>query len=163
MKMLTLSDLYLEQLQDMHSCERQLVKAMPRMIEAATHPRLKDAFEAHLAETNTQLERLSQILEDMGKEPGRKVCKATAGLIEEAAEMIDATGADDVRDACLICAAQKIEHYEIASYGCLRTFATAIGRPGDATILDQILGEERHADESLTSLAMSCINTEALA
>ncbi len=162
MQMLTLADLYLEQLQDMHSCERQLIKALPRMVKAAHNPQLKAAFTSHLAETKTQLERVSRILEDLGKGPGRKVCKAAAGLIEESGEMIEQATEHDVRDASLICAAQKIEHYEIASYGCLRTYATALGLHPVATILDDILGQERHADESLTELAMGVVNAGAL-
>lgn len=163
MKIMTLGDLYLDQLQDMHSCERQLIKAMPRMIKAATHPALKAAFTGHLAETKEQLERLNHILGELEKTPGRKVCQATVGLVEEGAELIDAEADEDVRDAGLICAAQKIEHYEIATYGCLRTFASLLGRNADVKSLDKTLNEEKSADQSLTKLAMSVVNSDALA
>ncbi len=163
MKIMTLADLYLDQIQDMHSCERQVIKALPKMVKAANHPKLKAAFNAHLAETVAQLERLDSILLDLDKAAGRKVCKAAAGLVEEGAELIDAQADEQVRDVGLICAAQKIEHYEIASYGCLRTFATLLGRKDDAKLLEQTLNEEKHADESLSALAMSVVNTEAMA
>lgn len=163
MKIMTLEDLYLDQIQDMHSCERQLIKALPKMVKAASHPELKAAFASHLVETKGQLDRLDRILSDLGKSPGRKVCEATVGLVEEGAEMI-AEGADpEVRDVGLICAAQKIEHYEIASYGCLRTFATQLGRNSDVKLLDKTLNQEKTADQSLTALAMSVVNADAAA
>lgn len=163
MKIMTFADLYLDQLQDMHSSERQIIKALPRMVKAADNAELKLAFSNHLAETKEQLSRLDRILKDLGEGPGRKVCEATVGLIEEGVGMIEAEGAEDVRDVGLICAAQKIEHYEIASYGCLRTFASLLGRDGDVKLLDKTLDEEKHADQSLTALAMSVVNAEALA
>lgn len=162
MKIMTLADLYLDQIQDMHSCERQIIKALPKMAKAATQPRLKDGFNHHLEETKEQLERLNRILGDLGKGPGRKVCQAAAGLIEEGAELIEADADEEVRDAGLICAAQKIEHYEIASYGCLRTFAVLLGRTADAKALDKTLNEEKTADQSLTALAMNLVNAEAM-
>ena len=163
MKIMTLKDLYLDQLQDMHSAERQIIKALPKMAKSASHPELKAAFTDHLAETRTQLDRLDRILTGLEEGPGRKVCAATAGLVKEGAELIDAEADEDVRDAGLICAAQKVEHYEIASYGCLRTFATLLGRPQDAKLLDATLNEEKNADVSLTKLAMREINAEAKA
>lgn len=162
MKIMTLADLYLDQIQDMHSCERQIIKALPKMAKAATQPRLKDGFNHHLEETKEQLERLNRILGDLGKGPGRKVCQAAAGLIEEGSELIEADADEEVRDAGLICAAQKIEHYEIASYGCLRTFAVLLGRTADAKALDKTLNEEKTADQSLTALAMNLVNAEAM-
>lgn len=163
MKIMTLADLYLDQLQDMHSCERQLIKAMPKMIKAATHPELKAAIKGHLEETVQHLERLDRMLKDLNKGPGRKVCEATVGLVKEGAELIAAEADEEVRDAGLICAAQKIEHYEIASYGCLRTFASLLGRNADAKQHDKTLNEEKKTDESLTQLAMSVVNADALA
>ena len=163
MKIMTLDDLYLDLLQDMHSCERQIIKALPKMTKAASHPELKDAFKSHLEETKEHLERLNRILSDLGKGPGRKVCVATVGLVEEGAELIAAEADEGVRDAGLICAAQKIEHYEIASYGCLRTFASLVGRTGDIQALDKTLNEEKKADSALTSLAMSVVNVDAAA
>ena len=163
MKIMTLADLYLDQLQDMHSCERQLIKALPKMAKAAQHAALKAAFTGHLEETKGQLARLDRILADLGKGPGRKVCEATVGLVKEGAELIAADADEEVRDAGLICAAQKIEHYEIASYGCLRTFATLLGRGADVKSLQATLDEEKGADESLTALAMSVVNADAMA
>ncbi|MEK6701882.1 MAG: ferritin-like domain-containing protein [Planctomycetota bacterium] len=163
MKLMTMADLYLDQLQDMHSCERQLIRAIPRMARAASHPQLQAAFNDHLVETKGQLERLNTILENLDKGPGRKVCEATVGLIKEGTEIVDANANANVRDAGLICAAQKIEHYEIASYGCLRTFASLLGRGTDVRLLDRSLGEEHGADKALTSLAMSVVNADARA
>lgn len=163
MKIMTLADLYLDQLQDMHSSERQIIKALPKMAKAASHPELKGAFNNHLEETKEQLERLNRILNGLGEGPGRKVCEATVGLVEEGAGMIEADADEEVRDAGLICAAQKLEHYEIASYGCLRTFASLLGRNADAKLLDKTLNEEKKADVSLTALAMSVVNVQAVA
>lgn len=163
MKIMTLSDLYLDQLQDMHSSERQIIKALPKLAKAANHKELKAEFNKHLAETKEQLTRLESILKDLGKGPGRKVCEATKGLIEEGEGIIEAEADEEVRDAGLICAAQKVEHYEIASYGCLRTFATVLGRDADAKLLDKTLVEEKKTDQSLTDLAMSVVNAEAVA
>lgn len=163
MKIMTLDDLYLDQLQDMHSSERQIIKALPKLAKAANHKELKAAFNKHLTETKEQLTRLDRILKDLGKGPGRKVCEAAKGLIEEGEGIIEAKADEEVRDAGLICAAQKIEHYEIASYGCLRTFASVLGRDADAKILDKTLDEEKSADQSLTALAESVINAEAVA
>ncbi len=159
---MTLADLYLDQLQDMHSCERQIIKALPKMVKAAHHPALKAAFTKHLEQTKTHLERVNQILTELGKGPGRKVCVATVGLIEEGAELIAADADEEVRDAGLICAAQKLEHYEIASYGCLRTFASLLGRNADAKLIEKNLNEEKSSDDALTALAMSVINAHAL-
>jgi ferritin-like metal-binding protein YciE len=162
MKIMTMSDLYIDQLQDIHSCERQLIKAMPKMAKAASHPQLREAFNKHLVETKGQLERLNTILESFGKAAGRKVCKAAVGLIEEGSEIVDADADEEVRDAGLICAAQKIEHYEIATYGCLRTYAQLLGRTADVRLLEKTLAEEKKADDSLTALATGLINAEAL-
>lgn len=162
MKMMTLDDLYLDQLQDMHSCERQLVKALPKMAKAADHAALKQAFIEHLEVTKGQLDRLDTILEGLGKTAGRKICEATVGLVKEGAELIDADADPQVRDVGLIGAAQKIEHYEIASYGCLRTYATLLGRKADIAALEKTLSEEKSADEALTALATETVNTDAV-
>lgn len=158
----TLADLYLEQIRDMHSCERQIIKALPKMVKASNHPKLKKAFEDHLGESKEQLERLDKILSDLDKTAGRKVCAAAKGLIEEANEVMKNDGEEKARDAGIICAAQKFEHYEIASYGCLRTYATELGRDKDAKLLEKTLEEEKHADVALTKLAMSVINDAAM-
>ncbi len=163
MKITSLIDLYLNMLQDMHSCERQIIKALPKMAKAATHPELKAAFVAHLAQTKEHLERLDRLLTGLEKGPGRTICVATVGLIQEGADLITDAADEQVRDAGLICAAQKIEHYEIASYGCLRTFAAQLGRGADVKLLDRTLADERHANDALTVLAMSVVNAEAVA
>jgi ferritin-like metal-binding protein YciE len=162
MKIMTMSDLYVDQIQDIHSCERQLIKTLPKMAKAASHPQLRDAINKHLVETKGQLERLNTILESLGKTAGRKVCRAAVGLIEEGSEIVDAEADEEVRDAGLICAAQKVEHYEIATYGCLRTYAQLLGRAADVRLLEKTLSEEKKADDSLTTLATGLINAEAL-
>ncbi len=162
MKIASFADLYLDQLQDMRSCESQLVKALPKMVSAATHPELKSGFKNHLAETKEQFARLDTILADLGRTAGRKVCEATVGLVKEGSEIIENVTDEEVRDAGLICAAQKIEHYEIASYGCLRTFASLLGRKADIKLLDQTLAEEKKANDSLNALALGVVNADAL-
>lgn len=161
MKVMTMADLYLDQLQDMHSWERQLISAIPRMARAASHPELQAAFNGHLVETRGQLERLNTIVENLGKGPGRKVCEATTALVKESSAIVDANADADVRDWGLVCAAQKIEHYEIASYDCLRAFAALLGRRTGVKLLDRSLGEVRGADEALTSLAANVGDAEA--
>ncbi|MCC6909229.1 MAG: ferritin-like domain-containing protein [Phycisphaerales bacterium] len=162
MKINTLADLYLEQIRDMHSCERQIITALPKMAKAANHPKLKKAFEEHLEETKVHLERLDSILSDLEKPAGRQVCAAAAGLMEEADGVMKNEGDEEARDAGLICAAQKVEHYEIASYGCLRTYATKLDREQDAKLLEKTLKEEKHSDVELTKLAMSAVNDAAM-
>lgn len=163
MKIATLHDLYIDQLQDMHSAESQLIKALPKMAKAASHPKLREAFTNHLEETKEHLERVQGLLADLDAKPGRKKCEAMAGLVKEGAEIISDDADESVRDAGLIVAAQKVEHYEIASYGCLRTFATLLGHTGQARVLAQTLEEEKGADKLLTRLATTAINVEAMA
>lgn len=158
----TFDDLYLAQIQDSHSSERQIILSLPKMMAAATNPALKESFKSHLAMTRVHVERLDTILSDLGKTHGQRVCEATVGLIKEASQFVENTVAGDVRDAGLICAAQRIEHYEIACYGCLKTWAQLNGRSADVKLLDATLKEERQSDESLTSLATSVINAEAM-
>lgn len=160
-KLDSMNSLYLAQLRDMHSAEKQLVAALPKMAKAASNPELAEAFETHLGETRNQLERLDTILEGLGEKPGRERCEAMAGLIEEGKEVLDAKGDDQVRDAALIVIAQKVEHYEIGSYGSLCTHAKLLDRSNDLKLLAATLEEEKHADELLTSLAESHVNTDA--
>jgi ferritin-like metal-binding protein YciE len=161
MTMDTLQELYLEQLQDMYDAEKQLVKALPKMGKTATNEELKAAFEQHLEQTEEQVSRLERVFEELGEKPKGKKCRAMQGLIEEAKEMMEEDATDDVRDAALICAAQKVEHYEIATYGCLRTYAEMLGFDDQADLLQESLDEEKDTDENLTELAVTCINLEA--
>jgi len=161
MKLESLRELLVDELKDLYSAENQLVKALPKMAKAAASPYLKAAFEEHLEETKGQVERLVTIFEQLEGSPKGKKCKAMEGLVEEGSEFIDADGEDSVKDAALICAAQKVEHYEIASYGCARTFATLLGLDEVAELLQETLDEEGNADKKLTELAETVINVEA--
>jgi ferritin-like metal-binding protein YciE len=161
MKLESLRELLVDELKDLYSAENQLVKALPKMAKAAASPELKAAFEEHLEETKGQVDRLVTIFEQLEGSPKGKKCKAMEGLIEEGSEFIEADGEDSVKDAALICAAQKVEHYEIASYGCARTFATLLGLDEVAELLQETLDEEGNADKKLTELAETAINVEA--
>jgi ferritin-like metal-binding protein YciE len=161
MKLNTLQDLYLEELRDLYDAENQLVKALPQMAKAAGSEELRNAFEEHLEQTKEQIERLDQIFENYGASPKGKKCKGMAGLIEEARELIKEDADEDVRDAGLIAAAQRVEHYEIAVYGCVCTYAKLLGSEEEAELLEQTLDEEKETDQTLTEIAESTINIEA--
>ena len=163
MKMKTIRDLYIEELKDLYNAENQLLKALPKMAKAASNPDLVQAFEDHLAETQNQVERLTQVFEGLGVSPKGKKCKAMEGLIEEAKEILEEDALEEVRDAALIAAAQRVEHYEMAGYGCVRTYATLLGETEAAELLQETLDEEGNADKKLTDLAESVINIEAVA
>jgi len=161
MELNSLQDLFVEDLKDLYSAETQLTKALPKMAKAATDPDLKQAFQTHLAETEVQIERLEKILEELDESPKGKKCKAMEGLIEEGKELMDEDAEPEVLDAGLIGAAQKVEHYEIAGYGTVRTYAQMLGNDEAARLLQQTLDEEGMTDKKLTKLAMQCINVEA--
>ncbi|MFN0017657.1 MAG: ferritin-like domain-containing protein [Pirellulaceae bacterium] len=163
MKLNSLQELLVDELKDLYSAENQLLKALPKMAKAASHADLKAAFEDHLEETKGQVERLETIFEKLDGSPKGKKCKAMEGLIEEGSEVIEAEGEESVKDAALICAAQKVEHYEIAGYGCARTFAQLLGLDEVADLLQETLDEEGNADKKLTELAETAINVEASA
>src|ERR1700761_9104167 len=157
MKLKTLEDLFHHELKDLYSAENQLVKALPKMAKAATNAELKAGFEEHLEQTKGHVERLNEIGEKLGiKLTGHK-CKAMEGLIEEGAELIDEDAEDNVRDAGLIGAAQRVEHDEIAGYGPARALAESLGHEDIVDLLQQTLDEERETDEKLTELAESAI------
>ena len=156
-----LEDLLVAQLKDLLSAEEQLIKALPKMAEAANAAALKQAFRNHLQETKQQKTRLEEALRELGREPESETCEAMQGLIAEGKEMINAEGEPDVKDAGLIAAAQRVEHYEIAGYGCARSFALRLGRPGIARLLEETLTEERNADKLLTHVAESVITLHA--
>jgi ferritin-like metal-binding protein YciE len=161
MKFNTLHEVLTDYIRDLYNAESQLVKALPKMAKAASSPELKAAFEAHLKETETQVERLQRVAEDLGIKPKGKTCHAMKGLIEEGQEVISNTGDPAAKDAALIGAAQKVEHYEIAGYGTARTFAKVLGEETAAQLLQETLDEESAADEKLTAIAKSGLNQEA--
>lgn len=161
MKLETLKDLYITQLKDLYSAEKQLVKALPKMAKAATNADLSAGFTEHLEQTKQHAARLETVLKSHGQTTRGPKCKAMEGLIKEGAEMIEEEAEDEVRDAGLICAAQRVEHYEIAGYGCVATFADLLGDTKGAKLLRKTLEEEGDTDKKLTKLAVSTINLEA--
>jgi ferritin-like metal-binding protein YciE len=161
MELDNLRALYIDELKDLYSAEKQLVKALPKMVENATHPSLKKAFSDHLSKTEGHVERLERIFETLEASPKGKKCVGMEGLIEEAQELIEEDPQEDVLDAGLISKAQHVEHYEMAGYGTVRTYAVTLGETEHARLLQQTLDEEEEADELLTSLAESSINIEA--
>jgi len=162
MKLDTLKTLYIDELRDIYNAENQLLKALPKMAKAASSEELKDAFEKHLEQTKTHVERLEEVFEDIGEKPKSKTCKAMKGLIEEGSEILQEDGEESVIDAGIIIAAQKVEHYEIASYGSVRTFAQLLGKDRSAELLQTTLDEESEANELLNNLAEDIVNPEAL-
>jgi len=161
MKLKTLQDLFLHELKDLYSAENQLVKALPKMAKAATNEELKAGFEEHLEQTKGHVERLEQIGEQLGAKLGGHKCKAMEGLIEEGAELIHEDAEDAIRDAGLIGAAQRVEHYEIAGYGTAIALANGLGHSDAAELLQQTLDEEKETDAKLTEIAESTVNVEA--
>jgi ferritin-like metal-binding protein YciE len=156
-----LMKLFEDSLKDIYWAEKALVKALPKMIKKATSDELIEAIENHLEETEAQVEKVEQVFEIIGKKPVAKKCDAMDGLIKEAESIMKESDEGAMRDAGIIAAAQKVEHYEIASYGTLRTFATTLGLEDAASVLSEILDEEKNADEILTQVAESTINVEA--
>ena len=146
-------DLYVQQLRDLYSAETQLIEALPTMADAAAHPELKRAFQDHLAVTRRQKDRLEQIFRTLDADPEGHTCQAMKGLVKEGNDIIRADGDAAVRDAGLIAAAQRVEHYEIAGYGTARTFAERLGHSEAARLLQQTLDEEGGADKKLTQIA----------
>ncbi len=161
-KLETLEKVYISQLKDIYSAENQLINALPKMAKAATHERLRAAFTDHLEETRGHVGRLEEIFEDLGKNPAGKSCKAMEGLVAEGEEIIEEDGDPAALDAALICAAQKVEHYEIATYGTLREYARILGHEQAQRLLTATLEEERGADTKLTELAEQSINQQAM-
>jgi len=158
----SLQELYVEQLKDLHSAEEQIIEALPKMIEQTSHTELRQAFELHLRQTKEQLRRLDQIGQRAGQKLTGHKCKGMEGLLEEGEEMLKERADSDVLDAALIAAAQRVEHYEMAGYGCARTYAQLLGLDDDAKLLQQTLGEEGDTDHLLTDLAERVINMDAL-
>jgi ferritin-like metal-binding protein YciE len=162
MKLDTLEKLYISELRDLYSAENQLLKALPKMAKGASSPELKDAFEKHLEQTKGHVARLEELFEQLDENPKGKTCHGMKGLIEEGSEILEEDGEDSVLDAGIIVAAQKVEHYEIASYGSVRTFAQLIGNDEAARLLQSTLDEESETNEILNGLAESIVNPEAV-
>lgn len=156
----SLRELYIQQLQYLHSAETQITDALPKMIEKATDPQLKQALDQHLQETRGHVTRLEQILQSATGDVDSKKNKGMAALITEGEDLIKDASDDSVRDAGIIAAAQKVEHYEMAAYGTVRTFAEILGHTDQADLLDTTLDEEKHADALLTQIADTA-NTQA--
>jgi len=158
----SLEKLYRHQLQDLYSAEMQILEALPAMAERAAHSELKRALREHERVTVEQLRRLDEIFRSLGEEPGRETCKGMAGLIAEGEKAMQEFQDPDVLDAALIAAAQHVEHYEIAGYGCARTYASTLGLDEHATLLEETLEEEDEADIELSDLAIEVVNIDAL-
>lgn len=157
----SLEDLYIAQLRDILYAEKQLTKALPKMAKNATNPKLAEGFMKHAEETEVHIERLTQIFEMLDLKPRAEKCEAIIGLVEEAKEMMEESEEGEVRDAALIMAAQKAEHYEIATYGSLIVFAKTLGYNDQAALLKQTIAEEKATDEKLSKLAESGVNEKA--
>lgn len=162
MKLHSLDDLFVDELRDLYSAENQIIKALPKMIKAASSAELRNAFEEHLQQTKEHAQRLEQIFDQLDASPKGKKCKGMEGLIEEGKEIIEDAVEPSVCDAALIAAAQRVEHYEMAGYGCARTYANMLGKEDAAGLLQQTLAEEKETDEKLTHIAEDAINVQAV-
>lgn len=149
----SIEKLFVEELRDLYSAENQITKALPKMASAATSKELKQAFENHLRETEGQIERLEQICRMLGTNPKGRTCEGMKGVIDEGSSMLKDAEQGSVRDAALISAAQRVEHYEMAGYGTARTYAHLLGQSQCARLLEETLAEEKAADHKLTSIA----------
>jgi ferritin-like metal-binding protein YciE len=157
----SLEKLFLEELKDIYNAEKQLLRALPRMAKAADSPELQQAFNKHTKETEGQVQRLERVFQELGQSARGKTCKGMQGLVEEGKEIMEKEGEGPVIDAALIASAQKVEHYEIAAYGCLRTYAQLLGLEQAVQLLQQTLEEEEATDKILTELGESGINEAA--
>ncbi len=158
----SLEDLFVNQLEDLYDAEHRIIRALPKMSEAASARELKQAFDQHLAQTRGHVDRLDTIFRELNKTPERETCEAMKGLLREGEEMIDAKGDPNVRDAALIAAAQRVEHYEISGYGTARSLAQHLGHTQAARLLQETLDEEKSADTKLTDVAENVVNVHAL-
>jgi ferritin-like metal-binding protein YciE len=156
----TIEKLFIDELKDLYSAENQITKALSKMVKAATSTELKKAFENHLKETEGQIERLVKICEMMGASPKGKTCNGMKGVLEEGSEVLKEIEAGDLRDAALISAAQRVEHYEMAGYGTVRNYAELLGQSEAAKLLEKTLEEEKAADEKLTTISQK-VNVSA--
>ncbi len=158
----SMEDLFLDELRDLYDGEKQITKALPKMMTAAHSPQLKKAFQEHLIETENQISRLEQIFSAMQEKSSGETCDAMKGLLKEGEKMIDNTDEGEVRDAGLIAAAQRVEHYEMAGYGSAREFAGILSHRTAVSLLDQTLEEEKNADATLNRIAVTLVNERAL-
>lgn len=158
----SMNDLYLDELRDLYDGEKQIIKALPKMMTAAYSPILKKAFQDHLIETENQVSRLDQIFSALGEKSSGETCDAMKGLLKEGEKMIENTDEGEVRDAGLIAAAQRVEHYEMAAYGSAREFADVLAYRTAVSLLDQTLEEEKSADAKLNQIAINLVNERAL-
>jgi ferritin-like metal-binding protein YciE len=159
----TLHDAWLDELRDLYNAEKQISKALPKMVKAATAAPLADAFQSHLRETMNQIQRLEQVFESVGETARSKTCDGMSGILSEGKDLMSEDFDEATMDAALVAAAQKVEHYEIASYGTVIAWAEAMGHDKAARLLKQTLAEEEAADEKLTSIATAGINQQAAA
>jgi ferritin-like metal-binding protein YciE len=157
-----MDELLIDELRDLYDAEKQLTKALPKMAKASSSEELRSAFEEHLQQTEGHVERLEQIFEQLGHKASGKKCAAMSGLIKEGEEVVSDTDDDSVRDAGLIAAAQKVEHYEISGYGSVRTHAQMLGHSQAVRLLQETLDEEKEADQKLNTLAEGMVNEEAM-
>ena len=155
-----LMELYVDELKDLYDAENRLVKAIPKMAKAASSEKLRSGFEEHLEQTRGHVDRLKEIFDNLGEKPSGKKCAGMMGLIKEGEEIMEEDFEGEVMDAALISAAQRVEHYEIAAYGCVRTWADLLGESEASALLDKTLEEEKETDEKLTQLAEE-INVQA--
>jgi ferritin-like metal-binding protein YciE len=162
MKLENLQQLYLKELRDLYSAENQITDALPKLIEAANNSELKNALQEHLNVTQTQIGRLEQIFQTLNEKPTGETCKGMKGVIKEGDEIVSAGGDPSTVDAGIISAAQRVEHYEMAGYGTVRTYAKLLGRDQDSQLLQQTLDEEKEADQTLTQIA-NTVNVDAKA
>jgi ferritin-like metal-binding protein YciE len=160
-KLSSLDDLLVHEMQDIYNAEGQILKALPKLVKAASHPDLKRAFEEHRVQTEGQVDRLEQAFKLLGVPAKGRKCEGMAGLLEEGKKVMEQEAEESVLDAALIAAAQKVEHYEIASYGCICTYAEMLGYDQVHELLGQTLDEEETTDQKLTALAETVINPEA--
>jgi ferritin-like metal-binding protein YciE len=159
----SLEDLFLDQIRDLYDAEKRIVNVLPKMAETANTAALKQAFQSHLRETEGHVNRLEQVFTTIGVEAKRETCLAMKGIVEEGGQIVDADGDAAVKDAGLIAAAQRVEHYEMAGYGTAIAFARQLGLPQVATLLEKTLNEEKMADDTLTRIAETQVNTGAAA
>ncbi|AHG92649.1 protein of unknown function DUF892 (plasmid) [Gemmatirosa kalamazoonensis] len=158
----SLHDLYVDQLRDLYDAEQQILDALPKMEAAASHPELKKAFRAHAKQTKEHVRRLERIFGGLGEDPSGEPCEGMKGLIAEGEKTMEEKASSDVLDAALIADAQRVEHYEIAGYGCVKTYARLLGRESDVALLQKTEDEEGDTDQLLSALAESTINVDAL-